>query len=347
MIRIGNKSIGAGHPCFVIAEAGVNHNGDVQLARKLIDVACESGADAVKFQTYRTENLVAVGAEKADYQKETTKGTKSQYEMLKSYELDFSDFRELSDYSKKKGIIFLSTPFDIESAGFLIHLDIPAFKISSGEITNYLLLKKIAGASKPVILSTGMASICEIEKALDLLEKNKATKIILLHCTTNYPTKFSNANLRVMNTLHRIFGVPTGYSDHTEGICVPLAAVALGACIVEKHFTLDRDMDGPDHKSSLQPDELKKMVAGIRIIEKSLGSGHKKLNREETEIRKVARKSIVAERDIKKGSLIEESMIAIKRPGTGIEPEYWEKIIGRTARTTIKKDIPITWEMIE
>jgi len=344
-IRIEDKLIGEEEPCFIIAEAGVNHNGSVELAKKLIDAAKDAGADAVKFQTFKTENVVVKDAQKAEYQKETT-GEGSQYEMIKKLELTEEDFRELADYAEKKDIMFLSSPFDKESVDLLYELDVPAFKVGSGEITNFPLLRYIAKKEKPIILSTGMSTLGEIEEALDVIRSEGVEDIILLHCVSNYPARIEDVNLRAMGTLKQAFKLPVGFSDHTLGITAPIAAVALGACVIEKHFTLDRNLPGPDHKASLEPDELKEMVKAIREVEKALGNGIKKPTKEEEKIKKVARRSIVAKVDISKGAIITEDMLDVKRPGTGIEPKYLKFIIGRKTKEDIKKDEIISLKMI-
>jgi len=267
--------------------------------------------------------------------------------MIKKLELSDDVFLELSDYAKKRGIIFLSTPFDEESVDLLDRIDVPSFKIPSGEITNFPLLKKIAEKKKTIILSTGMATLGEVEDAFQYLKKCGADDIILLHCTTSYPASINSVNLSAMETLHCAFKVPVGYSDHTEGITIPIAAVAIGACVLEKHFTLDRMLPGPDHKASLEPHELREMVKAIRDVEIALGDGIKKPNKEEEAIKKVARRSIVAQCSIKAGDLLKESDLAIKRPGTGIEPRYFGSIVNRKARIRIPKDHVIKWDMIE
>jgi len=263
--KIGDKLIGEEEPCFIIAEAGVNHNGSIELAKKLIDAAKDAGADAVKFQTFKTENVVVKDAQKAEYQKETT-GEGSQYEMIKKLELTEEDFRELADYAKEKDIMFLSSPFDKESVDLLNELDVPAFKVGSGEITNLPLLRYIAKKEKPIILSTGMSTLGEIEEALDVIRSEGVEDIILLHCVSNYPARIEDVNLRALGTLKQAFKLPVGFSDHTLGITAPIAAVALGACVIEKHFTLDRNLPGPDHKASLEPEELKEMAKAIREV---------------------------------------------------------------------------------
>ena len=342
-IKIAGKLVGEGKPCFIIAEAGVNHNGDVNLAKKLIDVAKEAGADAVKFQTFKAEEVVSKGAEKARYQKETTGAVESQLEMIKKLELTEKDFGELSDYARKKGIIFLSSPFDKPSVDLLDKLGVPAFKIPSGEITNFPLLKHIARKKKPIILSTGMSTLGEIEEALEIIRKERAEEIILLHCVSCYPAEIKDMNLKAMDTLRYAFGLPVGLSDHTLGITIPIAAVARGACVIEKHFTLDKNLPGPDHRASLEPDELKELISAIRDVEKALGDGTKIPTAEEKENKKVARRSLVAKVDIPKGAIITEEMLDCKRPGGGIEPRVMNMIIGRKARENIGHDELITF----
>ncbi|MGC9007035.1 MAG: N-acetylneuraminate synthase [Sulfurihydrogenibium sp.] len=330
--------------CFIIAEAGVNHNGDINLAKKLIDVAFEAGADAVKFQTFKTEEVISEFAPMADYQKNNVGTEKSQIEMVKDLELSFEDFVELKRYCDKKGIMFLSTPFDIESARFLKDLGLEIFKIPSGEITNYLLLKEIGSYKKKVLISTGMADLGEIEDALDVLIENgtKRENIVILHCNTEYPSPFEDVNLKAMKTIQEAFKVKVGYSDHTLGIEVPIAAVAMGACVIEKHFTLDKNLPGPDHKASLEPDELKAMVKAVRNIEKALGNGIKKPSKSEFKNVHIVRKYIVAKRDIKKGEVFSEENITVKRTGLkGISPMEWNNVIGLKAPRDFKKDEPI------
>ena len=346
-LTIGKKELGSQHPCFIIAEAGVNHNGDTALAKKLIDAAIEAGADAVKFQTFKAEKIVTPTAEKADYQKHTTGAGESQYEMIKKLELSETDFRNLSDYAKEAGIIFLSTPFDEESVDLLDQIGVPAFKVPSGEITNFPLLKKIAQKSKPIILSTGMATLGEVEEALNYLKKHGAEEIVLLHCTTSYPAPVASVNLRVMETLRYAFQVPVGYSDHTEGITIPIAAATMGACVIEKHFTLDRTLPGPDHQASLEPRELTAMVKAVRDVELARGNGIKGPTEEEEAIKRVARRSIVAKRDIHMGDVLTEDDLATKRPGIGIEPRYLDSVVRMKARVPIRRDQVIQWDMIE
>jgi len=346
-IKIGKRSIGPEDPCFIIAEAGVNHNGDITLAKKLIDVAVEAGANAVKFQTFKTENVVTPTAEKAEYQKNTTGTGESQYEMIKKLELSEANFWDLSEYARDAGIIFLSTPFDEESVDLLDQIGVPAFKIPSGEITNYPLLKKIAQKSKPLFLSTGMATLGEVEGALNHLKMHGAEEIVLLHCTTSYPAPIASVNLRAMETLRCAFRVPVGYSDHTEGITIPIAAAAIGARAIEKHFTLDRTLPGPDQRASLEPQELATMVKAVRDVEMARGNGVKGPTEEEEAIKRIARRSIVARCDISAGESLTEDILAVKRPGTGIEPRYLDSILQMKARVLIQRDQVIQWDMIE
>ena len=325
---------------FIIAEAGVNHNGSIQLAYKLIDVASASGADAVKFQTFKAENLVSINAQKAEYQKQATNQSESQFNMLKKLELDTNTHKKLINYCKKKDIVFLSTPFDHESIDLLNELELQIFKIPSGEITNLTYLRHIGSLRKEVILSTGMSTLKEIEEALIILTSAGTSKenITILHANTMYPTPMEDVNLRAMQTIQDKFGVAVGYSDHTLGIEVDIAAVAMGATIIEKHFTLDKTMDGPDHKSSISPEELKAMVSSIRNIEKALGSSIKIPSKSEKPNITMARKSIVASKSIKKGELFTEKNITIKRPGTGISPMKWDSILGKVAERDYQLD---------
>jgi N,N'-diacetyllegionaminate synthase len=325
---------------FIIAEAGVNHNGSIELAKRLIDAASESGADAVKFQTFKAEKLVSKNAQKAAYQKETTDADESQFDMIKKLELDLETHKELMSYCKKKGIMFLSTPFDLESVAMLDELGLQIFKIPSGEITNLPYLQAIGKLNKEVILSTGMATLDEVGDALKILQDagTKKENITVLHANTMYPTPMEDVNLRAMLTIGKTFDVAFGYSDHTLGIEVDIAAAAMGATVIEKHFTLDKTMEGPDHKASLEPDELKAMVTAIRNIESALGDGVKKPSKSESPNIEVARKSIVASRHIKKGEMLNEENLTVKRPGNGISPMQWNKIVGTVAQRDYKVD---------
>lgn len=316
---------------YIIAEVGVNHNGDINLAKQMIDAAKDAGVDAVKFQTFVAENLVSSCAEKADYQKETTGSDESQLDMIKKLELSFDDFSELKSYCVSRGLDFMSTPFDFESIDFLAELGQDIFKIPSGEITNLPYLIEIGKLKRKVILSTGMSILSEISDALEILKKSGTTEITLLHCNTAYPTPYEDVNLNAMQTLKDTFNLPIGYSDHTPGIEVPIAAVAKGAVVIEKHFTLDKNMEGPDHKASLEPDELKQMVTSIRNIERALGSSDKEPTASEIINRDIARKSIIAKCAIKAGEIFTEENITVKRPGNGVSPMKWFDVLGQKA----------------
>ena len=322
---------------YIIAEAGVNHNGSFELACKLIESAKKAGADCIKFQTFKSEKLVSYNAQKADYQKWTT-GDGSQIDMLKQLELSYDEFMSLKKYCDQVGICFLSTPFDFDSIDFLNSIEMPFWKIPSGEVTNLPYLLAIAKTRKPVVMSTGMCSIPEIEAAINVLRENGTKEIKLLQCNTEYPTPFEDVNLRAMQTMRDVFGLEVGYSDHTKGIEVPIAAVALGATIIEKHFTLDRNLVGPDHKASLEPHELAQMVECIRNIEKALGSGNKVPSLSEKKNIKVARKSLVAKTHIKAGELLTIDNITVKRPGTGISPMKWFSVLGTVAVRDFRED---------
>lgn len=322
---------------LIIAEAGVNHNGSIALAKQLIDLAAESGVDIVKFQTAKLDSLVSKSAEMAEYQKNNIGQEKTQKEMLAELILTYDDFEELYEYCRAKNIEFLSTPFDIESIYFLDKM-VSFWKVPSGEITNYPYLCEIGKTKKKVVLSTGMADMEEIESAIRVLKDNGTTEIVLLQCTTEYPAPIEEINLQAMKTLAEEFGCQVGYSDHTEGIEVPLAAVAMGATIIEKHFTLDKSLPGPDHKASASPEELRAMVKGIRKIEVALGDGVKKPGIIETRNRVVARKSIVARKNISKGEIFTEDNLTTKRPGNGISPMKWNEVIGKVAMQDFGED---------
>ena len=318
---------------FIIAEAGVNHNGSIELAKKLIDAAVEAGADAVKFQTFKAESIISKFAPKADYQKKNTEHNESLLDMLKKLELSYKDFKDLKKYCDNKGIMFLSTPFDLDSALFLKNIGLEIFKIPSGEITNYLLLREIGSYGKNVILSSGMADLGEIEDAIDVLADfgTPRRNITVLHCNTEYPTPYKDVNLKAMITIKKAFNIKVGYSDHTHGIEIPIASVAMGAEIIEKHFTIDNKLEGPDHKASLEPEELKAMVDAIRNIEKAMGDGVKKPSKSELKNKDIVRKSIVAKKPIRKGEAFTEDNLTVKRPGTGTSPMKWNEVIGRKA----------------
>lgn len=323
---------------YIIAEAGVNHNGSLDLALKLVDAAAEAGADAVKFQTFKADTIVSKTAEKAEYQKANTGNSESQYAMLKRLELSEADHEALIKRCKERGIQFFSTAFDLASIRYLNGLGMPLMKVPSGEITNLPYLRAINECEKPVILSTGMATMDEVKAAVSVFTKCPLT---LLHCTTEYPCPFEAVNLRAMLTLKEAFRLPVGYSDHTPGITIPVAAVAMGATVIEKHFTLDRNMEGPDHKASLEPDELKAMVAAIRNLEQAFGDGVKEPAAAERKNIAIARKSIVAKRQIKAGEIFTEENLTVKRPGNGRSPMMWDATIGTLAAKDYAVDEPI------
>ncbi|MEW6181623.1 MAG: N-acetylneuraminate synthase [Bacillota bacterium] len=333
---------------FVIAEAGVNHNGNLETAKRLVDAALHAGADAVKFQTFVPEELAAKSAGIAGYQQANMPASReTQLEMIKRLALRFEDFSCLKTYCDQTGIMFLSTPFDNLSIDLLDTLGVPVFKIASGELVNHPFLRYAAAKEKPLILSTGMATLGEVEEALGVIRSACNTApVTFLHCTSDYPALFEDVNLKAMVMLRQVFGVPVGYSDHTPGIEVAVAAVALGASVIEKHFTLDRRMEGPDHRASLEPEELAAMIRAIRNVEKALGDGRKRPTSRELETSKVARRSLVAARGIKAGEIITADKIAVKRPGTGIPPKMLEIVAGRRARVDIPADTVITWEMV-
>jgi len=328
------------HKTIIIAEAGVNHNGDIQLAKQLIDAAAAANADLVKFQTFNANRQVTRSAKKADYQTQTTNSTESQHEMLHRLELTEAMHHELIAHCAVHNIGFFSTGFDIESVDLLVSLGQDQFKIPSGEITNLPYLRHIGRLGKAVILSTGMATLGEIEAAIDALEQSGTPRVnmTVLHCTTEYPTPMAEVNLRAMQSIHTALGVSVGYSDHTPGIEVAIAAVAMGACVIEKHFTLNRNLPGPDHQASLEPEELKAMVAAIRNIDLALGDGIKRLTPSEVRNKPIARKSLVASRAIKAGEVFSAQNITTKRPGTGISPMRWDEVMGQIARKDYQKD---------
>ena len=326
---------------YIIAEAGVNHNGRLDLALKLCDAAKEAGVDAVKFQTWKTEKIVSRSAAKAAYQEENTGKEQSQFEMLKELELSYSEFDQINAYCKKIGIQFLSTPDEEESLDYLSSLNLPFLKIGSGEVTNIPYLRKIGNKHQKVILSTGMSTLADVEKAYITLLDSGAKEVALLHCTTNYPCPYNEVNLLAMQTLKSAFKCQIGYSDHTMGIEVPIAAVALGAEIIEKHFTLDKNMEGPDHKASLDPQELKQMVTSIRNIEKALGDGMKRPNASEQKNAEVVLKRIIASKSIKAGEILGTENLALLRSSEGIPAKFWDLIAGRPAMRDYKEDEPI------
>lgn len=327
-------------PIFIIAEAGVNHNGDIDTALRMVDAAAQAGADAVKFQTFKAKNIVTVDAEKAAYQNKTTEASESQLSMLQSLELDYAAHTALIGRCRQNNIAFMSTPFDMESADLLLGLGLEIFKIPSGEITNLPLLRKIGSFNKQVILSSGMASLDEIKDAVAALKTagQPLEGLTLLHCTTEYPAPLEEVNLLAMQTIHDETGLPVGYSDHTRGIEIPVAAAAMGAVVIEKHFTLDKTQKGPDHRASLEPGELTEMVRAIRAVEAAMGDGIKRATASEKDNIKVIRKSIVAARPIAKGETFTEKNLAVKRPGTGLSPMLWDTVVGQKAPRDFPKD---------
>jgi N,N'-diacetyllegionaminate synthase len=344
-LRIGTDMVGGGQPCFIIAEAGVNHNGSLDVARQLIDAAVEAKVTAVKFQTFRADMLVGKDAPKADYQIRNTSAMEPQHEMLRRLELGPEAHKTLIDYCRRKHILFLSTPFDEDSADLLEKLGVAAFKIPSGEITNLPFLGHVARKQRPILLSTGMSEMSEVETAVKRIRAQGNDDLVLLHCVSNYPANPADVNLRAMVTMASTCAALAGYSDHTLGMEASLAAVALGACVIEKHFTLDRNLPGPDHKASLEPAELRALVKGIRIVESALGDGIKRPAPSEANTRQIARKSLVAVRDLPAGTTIDETMIAIKRPGTGLPPGMRDELVGRTLKTNVTSGTLLALEM--
>ena len=323
---------------LIIAEAGVNHNGNFGLAKQLVDKAVEGGADIVKFQTCKAENVISRYADKAEYQKVTTGEADSQLEMVRKLMLTYEEYGKLKEYCDEKGIEFLSTAFDLPSVDYLHSIGMRRWKIPSGEITNLPLLIKIAKLGEPIIMSTGMSELSEVGDAIKVLKENGAGEITILHCTTEYPAPYEDVNLKAIDTMKETFGLPVGYSDHTKGLEIPVAAVARGACVIEKHFTLDRNMEGPDHKASIEPDELKQMVDMIRHVEVAIGDGIKKVSPSELKNQDIARKSIIAKTAIKAGDVFTEENITTKRPGSGINPMKWFDLLGKTAKHDYQED---------
>lgn len=344
VIRIGNKTIG--ESVFIIAEAGVNHNGNLRRALKIVDEAASAGADAIKFQTFVAERLVSSQAPKADYQKRRASG-KTQLDMLKALELSRQDFTAISDRARTRGIIMMSTPFDEKSVDDLESIGVPAYKVGSGDLTDLPLLGHIASKGKPIMLSTGMATLSEVREAVAAIRAEGNDQIVLLHCVSSYPSRPEDSNLRAMQVLRETFGVPVGFSDHTEGVEVAIAAAALGAVVIEKHFTLSRKLPGPDHKASLEPSQFLEMVKEIRLVERALGKAVKEPTQEELKMRLIARRSVVASADIGKGQLIAPEMLSLKRPGTGIPPKELQSVVGKRAAQFIRRDQVLTWEMLE
>jgi len=339
-VKIGDKVVGDGEPCFVIAEAGVNHNGDLSMAKRMIDAAKNAGVDAIKFQLFDPDKMVTPYAAKAGYQSDVEAET--QLEMLRKLKLTENDVVELAKYAESKGLMFLCSAFDEESVDLLEEIGVPAYKIASSEITNHPLLEHVAAKRRPILLSTGMSTINEVKEALNVIQRRGNNQVILLHCISEYPASVESLNLKVINLLRQTFKLPVGFSDHSLEVLAPAIAVALGACVIEKHFTLSRSLKGPDHKASLEPHELREMVRLIRLTERMLGDGIKRVTHGEEQIKLLVRKSIVAKRDIPAGSLITRDMLAFKRPAIGLEPSKLQLLIGRKARRHIKRDEAIT-----
>jgi N,N'-diacetyllegionaminate synthase len=346
-IEIAGRKVGPSHPCFIIAEAGVNHNGSIDMAMRLVDAAASAGADAVKFQTFRADRLVTQNAPKAAYQKDSTGKDESQYEMLSRLELDEGAYRTLKAYSEDHGLVFLSTSFEEMGANFLETLDIVAYKIPSGEITNLPFLTHVARKGRPMLVSTGMTTMDEVSRAVESIQDAGCKELVLLQCVSAYPADPTDANLTAMANLAGAFGVPVGYSDHTLGIEVALAAVALGACILEKHFTLDRSLPGPDHRASVEPEELTALVAGVRKVEVARGNGVKRPVNSELDTARVARKSLVAACDIPAGTILTEMMIVLKRPGTGLPLAMLPSLLGRKTKSYIKQGTLLSKAIIQ
>ena len=346
-VLIAGRAVGPGAPVLVIAEAGVNHNGDLVLARKLIAAAAAAGADAVKFQTFRADHVAAITAPLAAYQQANIGAASSQLELLRRLELSQAAHEELQATAREHDLLFLSTPFDASSVDLLDSLDVPAFKVPSGEVTNWPLLQHVASKGKPVILSTGMSDLEEVAAAVDVLRRAGCTELILLHCVSNYPANPSDVNLRAMAAIRNRCGVPVGYSDHTPGVEVSLAAVALGACVIEKHLTLDRELPGPDHRASLEPGELRTLVAGIRTVERALGNGEKRPAASELPTREVVRRSLVAAKPLPAGVLLETSMLRSLRPGGGIPPSELTSVVGRRLTRDVPEGETLHWGDVE
>ena len=346
-IKIPGRRIGSGQPVFIIAEAGVNHNGDYRLACKLIDAALDSGADAVKFQTWITEKLVLKDAVLADYQRKNLGEKKSQYEMLKSLELSFPTFRRLKAYAKRRRILFLSTPDEEESADFLEKIGVPLFKIGSGEVTNLPYLKHIGRKGRPIILSTGMSTLGEVKAAVRAIEKTRNRNLVLLHCVSNYPTQPSDCNLAAMATLRAEFGYPVGFSDHTQGQSVAIAAVAMGACVLEKHLTLDNRMKGPDHRASLNPTDFASLVRAVREAESAIGDGRKEPTAAELKTKKVVQKTLVTARALRAGVMLRSKDVVLRRTSGGLPPSNLPLLLGRKTRRAVPAFVPIAFAQFE
>jgi len=345
-IKLGNLLINDSSEVFIIAEAGVNHNGNLDLAKQLVDKAKQAGVNAVKFQSFSTEELVSKDANKADYQMRTTGKGESQYEMLKKLELSFNEQRELKNYCDSMGILFLSTPFEKKSLDFLTSIDIDAFKVSSTDTNNVLFLKQVAEKGKPIILSTGMSTLADVEKAVNVIRSTGNNQVVILHCTANYPAPPEECNINAIHTLKDAFKTWVGYSDHTEGVGISPYTVPLGAKVIEKHFTLDKEMEGPDHKASLNPEELKQFVKQIRYVEKALGNGIKRLMSSERSTKKSLQKNLVVNKDLSSGDILTEDTLIAKRTNEGVSAEYFDLFIGKKVKTDLMKNTPLHIEYL-
>lgn len=345
-MKIGAREIGAGHPCY-IAEAGVNHNGSLDMAKQMVDVAADAGADAIKFQTFKADKAIAPGTRKADYQSRNTNDEDDQLEMVRRLELSHEEFTDLAHHCAAKGIEFLSTPFDDSSIDFLSDLGMVAYKVPSGEAINVPYLRRVAACGVPVLLSTGMCTMDEVRLSVKTLQGAGATDIAVMHCVSCYPAPPEDSNLKAMAAMGEVFGVPVGYSDHTLGVEVSLAAVALGAVVLEKHFTLDRAMDGPDHAASHEPSELKALMKGVRLVEASLGDGVKAPQPSETDTLKVVRRSLFIARPVAQGAVIAAADLMALRPASGISPAEFDRVVGKSAATDLEAGQMLTWDVIE
>jgi N-acetylneuraminate synthase len=345
LIHIGQRPVGSGQPVFIIAEAGVNHNGSLELALKLVEVAHAAGADAVKFQLFRVEEQVSKVAPTADYQRNHT-GSQTMAEMSQFYDLPWEAHRTIAAHCRKIGIAYMASCFDPLAVHYLLEVGGEAIKVGSGEITNFPLLAHMAATGRPILLSTGMSTLQDVADAVEHIRAHGDSPLALFQCVSNYPADPATINLRVMQTLAQAFNVPVGYSDHTMGNTVAIAAVALGACLIEKHFTLDKTLPGPDHSMSLNLDELRAFVEDIRLAESALGSGIKNLQPGELAVQRVARRSLVSAKSIRAGEPLTDSNVTLKRPATGIDPRMWNVVRGRSARVDIPADVPISWEMV-
>lgn len=342
-VSLAGRKIGAGEPVFIVAEGGVNHNGDLNIALQLVEAAADAGADAIKFQTWHTELVISRSAPLADYQRRTTSETQSQYDMVARLELEPDAFRCLQRRAASRGLVFFSTPFDLPSVDLLVDLNVPLFKIPSGEINHFPLLEKVARTGRPAIVSTGMCSLGEVEAAVNCLQGAGARELVLLHCLSSYPAPMEEINLRAMQTLAYAFHMPVGLSDHTLGDGAAIAAVSLGAAVIEKHLTISRDLAGPDHQASLDPSGFRDFVSTIRLLELALGDGVKRLQPSERNVRSVARRSIVAARDLAAGTRLADDDLCMKRPGTGLESQHLHEVIGRITCRDLPTDSMLSW----